>query len=463
MGFIKLGGTGQDCAPGGLAQAGGKGIAFAHGAQVLHQVGRVTITHRFGKAVGHRQGKACPLQQSAKIADFAHRQNPGRQAARHLGLGFGQTGAQFMQRLPAKEKSQKQAVRPQGAPALDKLANRVICPVQAQGVNDQIMIFGRQVQNIVIRHGLGQTSPDPGKRRDDHRRRKGSVNLSQSFLDLKADLFVQEEFGRAGAVAGKGRAVTKGGWRLHGAEHEGAMSGLQAVLHLVYPPQCICCDERVTSDFAMCGRCWRETPFLSGLVCDLCGTPLPGPDDGHPVHCDDCLRVARPWSRGRAVMLYRDRARDLVLNLKHADRIDLARPFGTWLHRTARPLLEPGMIVAPVPLYWMRLFRRRYNQAALLSAELARLAGLDHCPDLLRRQRNTGSQEGKSRDARFANLADAFALHPRTAGRVEGRHVLLVDDVMTSGATFAAAAEACLAGGATRISVLALARVAKDA
>jgi ComF family protein len=181
------------------------------------------------------------------------------------------------------------------------------------------------------------------------------------------------------------------------------------------------------------------------------------------VHCDDCLRIARPWSRGRAVMLYRDRARDLVLHLKHADRIDLARPFGAWLHRTARPLLEPGMIVAPVPLHWMRLFRRRYNQAALLSAELARLAGLDHCPDLLRRQRNTGSQEGKSRDARFANLADAFALHPRMAGRVEGRHVLLVDDVMTSGATFASAAEACLAGGATRISVLALARVAKDA
>lgn len=121
------------------------------------------------------------------------------------------------------------------------------------------------------------------------------------------------------------------------------------------------------------------------------------------------------------------------------------------------------MLVAPVPLHWVRLFRRRYNQAALLSAEVARLAGLEHCPDLLRRLRNTGSQEGRSRDERFTNLVDAFALHPKRASRVDGRHILIVDDVMTSGATFAAAAEACLANGAMRISVLALARVAKDA
>jgi predicted amidophosphoribosyltransferase len=118
--------------------------------------------------------------------------------------------------------------------------------------------------------------------------------------------------------------------------------------------------------------------------------------------------------------------------------------------------------VAPVPLHWLRLIRRRYNQAALLSAGLARAAGLEHCPDLLLRRRATPSQEGRGRDGRFANLAEALVLHPRRAARVEGRHVLLVDDVMTSGATFAAAAEACLAGGALDVSVLALARVSKD-
>lgn len=239
--------------------------------------------------------------------------------------------------------------------------------------------------------------------------------------------------------------------------------GMQAALHLIYPPQCLSCDALVTTDFGLCGRCWRETPFISGLVCDLCGTPLPGEDTGHPEHCDDCLTVARPWSRGRAALLYKDNARQIVLSLKHGDRLDLARPAAGWLLKAAQPILLPGMLVAPVPLHWLRLLKRRYNQSALLSSALARDAGLDHCPDLLIRRRATPTQEGRDRTARFANLTDALALHPRRASRAEGRHVLLVDDVMTSGATLAAAAEACVAGGAIGVSVLVLARVAKDA
>lgn len=239
--------------------------------------------------------------------------------------------------------------------------------------------------------------------------------------------------------------------------------GLQAALHLIYPPRCLSCDALVTTDFGLCGHCWRETPFISGLVCDRCGTPLPGQDSGQPEYCDDCLTIARPWNRGRAALLYRDNARRMVLQLKHGDRLDLAGPVAGWLLRAVQPILEPGMLVAPVPLHWMRLFRRRYNQSALVSARLARNAGLDHCPDLLIRRRATPSQEGRDRMGRFANLDGALALHPRRAGRVKGRHVLLIDDVMTSGATFAAAAEACLAGGATAVSVAALARVAKDA
>lgn len=239
--------------------------------------------------------------------------------------------------------------------------------------------------------------------------------------------------------------------------------GLQAALHLIYPPRCLSCDALVTTDFGLCGHCWRETPFISGLVCDRCGTPLPGQDNGQPEYCDDCLTIARPWNRGRAALLYRDNARRMVLQLKHGDRLDLAGPVAGWLLRAVQPILEPGMLVAPVPLHWMRLFRRRYNQSALVSARLARNAGLDHCPDLLIRRRATPSQEGRDRVGRFANLDGALALHPRRAGRVKGRHVLLIDDVMTSGATFAAAAEACLAGGASAVSVAALARVAKDA
>ena len=239
--------------------------------------------------------------------------------------------------------------------------------------------------------------------------------------------------------------------------------GLQGALHLIYPPQCLSCDAMVTTDFGLCGACWRDTPFVGGLVCDQCGVPLPGEDPGHALRCDDCLTIARPWSQGRAALLYRDNARKIVLSLKHADRLDLARPAAAWLLRAAEPMLQPGMVVVPIPLHWSRLLKRRYNQAALLSGAFAKLAGFQHCPDLLVRSRRTSSQEGKDRDARFRNLVSAIAVHPKRARQIEGRHALLVDDVMTSGATLAAASEACIAAGAIGVSVLVLARVAKDA
>ncbi|MFN3937576.1 MAG: double zinc ribbon domain-containing protein [Gemmobacter sp.] len=239
--------------------------------------------------------------------------------------------------------------------------------------------------------------------------------------------------------------------------------GLQALLRVVFPPQCIACDTLVTEDFGLCPECWRDTPFITGLVCDLCGTPLPGEADGSPVQCDDCLRIARPWLRGRAALVYRDTGRKLVLALKHGDRLDIARPAGGWLARAAGPILTPGMIAAPVPLHWTRLLRRRFNQAALLSSGLARAAGLDHIPDLLIRSRRTASQDGRDRDGRFRNLSGAISVAPRHRPRIAGRHILLVDDVMTSGATLAAATEALLAAGAADVSVIVLARVAKDA
>jgi ComF family protein len=238
--------------------------------------------------------------------------------------------------------------------------------------------------------------------------------------------------------------------------------GMQGALQLLYPPQCISCSAPVQSDFGLCADCWRETSFIAGLVCDQCGVPLPGQDADERALCDDCMTIARPWDRGRAALMYAGNGRNLVLALKHGDRMDLARPAAAWMTKAAQPILKPGMMVVPVPLHWMRLFRRRYNQAALLSRGIARSAGLEHCPDALVRKRSTGNQDGKTRDARFGKLVGAFTVPKNREARLRERDVLLVDDVMTSGATFAAASEALFSAGARSVSVLALARVAKD-
>lgn len=236
---------------------------------------------------------------------------------------------------------------------------------------------------------------------------------------------------------------------------------LQTLIRMVYPPRCLSCGEMVDSDFGLCGPCWRDTPFVGGVSCDLCGAPLPGGDPGEVAHCDDCLKIARPWQHGRAAMVYDGNGRRLVLALKHGDRHEIASPAARWMAQAARDVIQPGMIVAPVPLHWSRLLKRRFNQSALLAQALARHTGLACCPDLLRRARRTQSLDGKSRDQRFATLAEAITAHPKRLSLMADRPVLLVDDVMTSGATLSACAEACQASGASQVCVIVLARVAK--
>lgn len=235
---------------------------------------------------------------------------------------------------------------------------------------------------------------------------------------------------------------------------------LQSALKLIYPSQCLTCGAAVEDDLSLCGECWREAHFIQGLACQTCGVPLPG-EDSYEIQCDDCIAIARPWHRGRAALMYRGKGRELVLRLKHGDRTDLAKPAALWMARVA-PEVDPDAVVVPVPLHWLRLLKRRYNQSALLAKVVAKELGLKYLPDPLHRPRATEVMDGKTRDARFASLEGMIVPHPKRGAALKGRSVLLIDDVMTSGATLAACTEACVSAGARQVDVLVLARVAKD-
>lgn len=242
---------------------------------------------------------------------------------------------------------------------------------------------------------------------------------------------------------------------------------MKAALRVIYPPQCLGCGAGVDGDGALCPSCWRDCEFVGGCACARCGVPLPGGGsdsgaDAAGLLCDDCLIVTRPWQAGRAAVVYDGVGRRLVLALKHGDRLDLGRPLGGWVAQAAAPLVRPEMIVAPVPLHPRRLLRRKFNQAALLSAQVARQHGLQHAPSLLARTRATLPQDHRSRAERFANLAEAMTVTPAHAAMMAGRPVLLVDDVMASGATMTAASHALLAAGAASVSVAVLARAVRE-
>ena len=238
---------------------------------------------------------------------------------------------------------------------------------------------------------------------------------------------------------------------------------LQGLLDVVLPPRCLACGAAVETQGRLCAGCWRRLAFLAPPQCRLCGYPLPHALPDAPL-CGPCAIEPPAFDRARAALRYDDGARSLILAFKHADRTDSAPAFGRWLTRAGAELLVGTDLIAPVPLHRWRLLRRGYNQAAVLARAVARETGLPLVPDLLQRRRATRSQQGLSGQARLANItAGAFRPHPWHQGRLRGRRVVLVDDVLTTGATVGACAQVLRKAGTAEVDVLTLARVVRDA
>jgi len=234
-----------------------------------------------------------------------------------------------------------------------------------------------------------------------------------------------------------------------------------AALNLLYPPVCLVCRGPAGDSHRLCAACWSGLTFFDGAMCECCGLPFEL-DPGAETLCASCLAHPPPFDRARAAAAYDDASKGAILALKRADRLELSRLFVPWLKQCGRLLIEQADLVVPVPLHRQRLWRRRYNQAAILAQQLAKLAGKRFEPTLLQRNRPTPSQgEMVSPKARRRNVQGAFAVPARKAPLAKGQTVLLIDDVLTTGATVAACSRALKRAGAIRVFVVTIARVAR--
>jgi len=230
------------------------------------------------------------------------------------------------------------------------------------------------------------------------------------------------------------------------------------LLDAVLPPRCLRCGTLVTSPESLCASCWPELRFLSTPCCECCGYPFDIEASAGAL-CASCTASPPLFRRARAALAYDAGSKDLILAFKHADRGELAKPFARWMAQPGRDLLADSDLIIPVPLHWQRLLSRRYNQAALLATALGRLSRTPVVPDVLERQRATAKQGHLSRLGRRRNVQGAFGLRPPTRPMVTGKHILLIDDVITTGATVEGCCRILLAAGAASVDVLALAQV----
>lgn len=228
------------------------------------------------------------------------------------------------------------------------------------------------------------------------------------------------------------------------------------VLDGLLPPLCLRCSGVVTQPGSFCADCWQKLAFITAPHCPRCGIPYEVGDGG--LDCPDCLTTPPRFQQARAAVVYDDASRPLVLGFKHADQTHLAAALARLMLQSGRALLADCDGVVPVPLHRRRLFRRCYNQSALLAQLIAKAEAVPVWQDMLLRRRPTQPQANLSAKERLRNVREAFVLNPNHAAGVAGKTIVLIDDVLTTGATANDCCRALLAGGARAVRVLTFAR-----
>jgi ComF family protein len=228
------------------------------------------------------------------------------------------------------------------------------------------------------------------------------------------------------------------------------------------PPKCLVCRDDVSAGATVCVACWQKLHFIDEPVCESLGTPFEF-DAGEGALSAAAIADPPPWDRGRAAVAFDDASKALVHLLKYRDTQEAGLAMAGMMMGPGRKLLADCDVIVPVPLHRFRLWQRRFNQAAFLARQLARRCNKPCATTVLVRRMPTRAQVGLTAAERMKNVRGAFAVPAEQKALIEGRKVLLVDDVRTTGATAAACATTLKAAGAAQVDVLCFALVLEPA
>jgi ComF family protein len=242
--------------------------------------------------------------------------------------------------------------------------------------------------------------------------------------------------------------------------YQGARQPLIKLVDAVLPPRCIVSGEIVDINGMISPAVWRDLSFISAPFCDICGIPFEF-ETKQGLICPSCAGKPPLYDQARAALVYNDQSRDLILRFKNGDQTHAVRSFTPWLRRAGADMLTRADIIIPVPLHPFRLIRRRYNQSALLAQDLSKQSGAACYVDGIRRTKHTKVQGHLTYKKRYKNVRNVFDIKEKYRGDLDGKDIVLVDDVLTTGATVNECCKVLRSAGAETISVLTVARVVR--